>query len=82
MEKAFANLVEAMPDNMKLVLDKLYDKETRKYDFSLIDLPIYKTIENHPLYHISQSNDERLLAHHSVKTLIKLKSKYFPRLAF
>ena len=82
LEQIYADLIDTMPDNMELVLDKLYDVENQKYDFKLIDLPIYNTIKNHPLYHISKSNDERLLAHNSVKILIELKSKYFPRLAF
>jgi len=82
LEQIYAKLIDIMPENMELVLDKLYDIENQKYDFSLIDLPVYNTIKNHPLYHISQSNDERLLAHHSVKILIQLKSKYFPRIAF
>ena len=39
-------------------------------------------IKNHPLYMIMVKNDERLLTHHTVKRLIKLKGRKFPRIAF
>lgn len=82
IELVFHNLIEQMPDNMEILLDKLYTKSTKTYDFSLIDQPINKTITNHPLYQIAESNDERLLTHHTTQKLMELKFKHLPRMAF
>ena len=39
-------------------------------------------IEKHPLYFIMNSDDERLITHHTTRRLIKLKYRVFPHIAF
>lgn len=82
LEGVLTKVIEQMPENMELILDKLYDKTNHKYDFTLIDQPITDTIENHPLFQIAESGDERLLTHHTTQKLIELKFRHLPKIAF
>lgn len=82
VELVLTNLINNMPDVMELMLDKMYDKQSQIYDFTLIDQPIVKTIKSHPLYQIADSLEDRLLTHHTTQMLIRLKFRNLPRIAF
>ena len=71
-----------MPDKMETLLDKCYDARAGKYNFRLLDHHIVDRIEDHPLYLITESKDERLITHHTTRKLLELKSRTFPRIAF
>jgi hypothetical protein len=81
-ENRIRDLIEKMPDKMETLLDRCYDPKHFKYNFTYIDHRICNTVENHPLYLIVESDDERLITHHTTRKLLELKSRTFPRIAF
>ena len=82
LNKLIQNLIEKMPDKMETLLDKCYDNKANMYNFKLIDQKITSNIEEHPLHLIIESDDERLITHHTTRKLLELKSRTFPRIAF
>ncbi len=65
----------------KHILDNVHNRETDRYDFSVLDPP-FETVKNHPLMLIAESGQETLLTHETTKTLLSLKWRFIPRLLY
>jgi hypothetical protein len=79
-----------MWDMIKIILDNCYLNRNEKninefnaiFDFQVLDPPNLSNMDNHPLMIISNSGQEFLLAHDTVKTLLKLKWNKLPRFIY
>jgi ankyrin repeat protein len=68
-----------MWDMLKIVLDNCKDGDN--YDFTILD-PNFKSSSTHPLILIAESGQEVLIKHETIKMLLNLKWRYFPRMVF
>ena len=89
------NLINSMADKkmwdmIKIILDNCYLNRNEKninefnaiFDFQVLDPPNLSSMDNHPLMIISNSGQEFLLAHDTVKTLLKLKWNKLPKIIY
>lgn len=85
--KQFAEMIhKKMWDMIQIVLDRCEIKNTsytdKCYDFTVIDPVEFKDLNRHPLMMIANSGQEQLLTHSTVRTLLELKWRLIPRLAY
>ena len=69
-----------MWDTFAIILDKSLN-ENGHFDFSILDKPV-KSINQHPLMLIARSGQENLIKHRATMSLLELKWRLIPRLAF
>jgi len=94
-EKNNNNLIYSMADKkmwdmIKIILDNCHLNRNEKsinefnaiFDFQVLDPPNLDNMDIHPLMIIANSGQEFLLAHDTIKTLLKLKWNKLPRFIY
>ena len=80
MSQLYAMFEKGMWDMFEIILTN--SKKGEIYDFTILDPPHINDIKKHPLMLLARSGQEALLTHKTMETLLNLKWRTIPRMAF